>query len=221
MLVFCPVDIQYTSPVTASPLVPRVLFTLNITTKWPRIPFLPLPSSRRIVLKMVIPRTRTATQATHLRCRIQLLTFAYECIFTRYVSTHANAQDELERELGTDTAFKGSYGFARSYAETPNPALHLDDLGTIGLPLSEPEAKRIISRCCQAPFGKGERTVVDTEVRDTWEMDAAQVHFGNPAWQGFMDRVVQEVCQGLGVNYSASRPRCELYKLLLYENGSQ
>ncbi len=31
------------------------------------------------------------------------------------------------------------------------------------------------SHCSQAPFGKGEHTLVDKKVRDTWEMDADQV----------------------------------------------
>lgn len=89
------------------------------------------------------------------------------------------------------------------------------------MPLSQPEAKRIITKCRQAPFGKGERTVVDKEVRDTWEIDSANVHFDNPLWANFMTRVVRETCETLGVNYDASRPQCELYKLLVYETGSQ
>lgn len=52
-------------------------------------------------------------------------------------------------------------------------------------------------------------------------MDATKVHFDNPAWQTFMARVLNEVCMTLGVNAAASQPRCELYKLLLYESGSQ
>ena len=36
-----------------------------------------------------------------------------------------------------------------------------------------------------------------------------------------MDKVVKEVCEALGVNLGASRPRSELYKLLVYETGSQ
>lgn len=36
-----------------------------------------------------------------------------------------------------------------------------------------------------------------------------------------MDGVVREVCAALGVNFDASKPRCDLYKLLLYETGSQ
>lgn len=36
-----------------------------------------------------------------------------------------------------------------------------------------------------------------------------------------MDQTVRDVCEVLGVNYEASKPQCELYKLLLYEKGSQ
>lgn len=85
----------------------------------------------------------------------------------------------------------------------------------------------------------GERTVVDISVRDTWQMDAdkvstfeniknaqliedhIQVSFRNPTWSVWLQRVVTEVCSSLGVNHAASQPRCELYKLLLYETGSQ
>lgn len=36
-----------------------------------------------------------------------------------------------------------------------------------------------------------------------------------------MFKTVKSVCDTLGVNYEASNPRFELYKLLLYETGSQ
>lgn len=36
-----------------------------------------------------------------------------------------------------------------------------------------------------------------------------------------MTDIVKSACKALGVNYAASAPRCELYKLLLYETGSQ
>jgi hypothetical protein len=71
--------------------------------------------------------------------------------------------------------FKGSFYFHKTYTEFPNPILRLGSLGHIGLPLSSREAKHVIDRCVQAPFGQGERTLVDTNVRDTWEMDASQV----------------------------------------------
>jgi hypothetical protein len=74
----------------------------------------------------------------------------------------------------------------------------------------------------QAPFGHGERTVVDKEVRDTWEIEPGKVAFSNLEWLAFVTgNVVRQVCAELGVSVQASMPRCELYKLLLYETGSQ
>ena len=48
-----------------------------------------------------------------------------------------------------------------------------------------------------------------------------QVAFANPLWAPFLDKTVKEVCEVLGVNFDASRPKCEPFKLLLYETGSQ
>ncbi|KAJ8075198.1 hypothetical protein PM082_019526 [Marasmius tenuissimus] len=131
-----------------------------------------------------------------------------------------NILEDFETALKTDSDFQGSFAFTKTYDDALNPILCLEGLGTIGLPLSKREAKAIIEKSIQAPFGKGERTIVDTEVRDTWEMDASKVQFQELKWQSFMDRVVQEVCQTLGVNFQASKPRAELYKLLIYETGS-
>ncbi|KAJ7623336.1 hypothetical protein FB45DRAFT_925321 [Roridomyces roridus] len=116
----------------------------------------------------------------------------------------------LSRTLASDLDFQGEFAFHKT----------LQDLGIVGLPLSPAVAQQVIAKCVQAPFGKGERTVVDKDVRDTWEMDALKVQFCNPAWNTFMDRVIREVCATLGVNFDASKPRAELYKLLVYETGS-
>jgi hypothetical protein len=63
---------------------------------------------------------------------------------------------------------------------------------------------------------------VDKEVRDTWEMDASKVKFLNTGWEKWIqETIVKEVCAALGVNVEASKPRAELYKLLVYETGSQ
>ncbi|GJE87366.1 hypothetical protein PsYK624_034490 [Phanerochaete sordida] len=120
----------------------------------------------------------------------------------------------------TEKDFQAAFSFHRPYPEAPNPALTLSDLGVVGLPLSTRDADAIKSRSVQAPFGMGERTMVDTAVRDTWEIDAKQVSFSNPTWDAWLSGVVEEVCRTLGVNFAASRPRAELYKLLLYETGS-
>ena len=48
-----------------------------------------------------------------------------------------------------------------------------------------------------------------------------EVSFLNPRWSAFVSQALAQVCQTLGVNFQASQPRAELYKLLLYETGSQ
>jgi len=73
----------------------------------------------------------------------------------------------------------------------------------------------------QAPYGHGDQTVVNKQVRDTWEIEPDRIRFGNSAWTTFMDGVVKTIWQHLGMAPSRSSPRCELYKLLLYETGSQ
>jgi hypothetical protein len=104
--------------------------------------------------------------------------------------------------------------------------------------LVESVAKSLITKCQQAAFGKGERTIVDKNVRDTWEIDASkvsliachgditlnslQITFKNQAWSKWVNStVLPAVCEKLGVNIEASKPRAELYKLLVYEKGSQ
>ncbi|KAL4245987.1 hypothetical protein ABKN59_009134 [Abortiporus biennis] len=131
-----------------------------------------------------------------------------------------NIRDNLEDALKTKLDFSGSISYHKEYPDAPNPALQREGLGAIGVPLSTREAQEIRSKANQAPFGMGERTLVDKSVRDTWEMDAKSVTFANPRWHRFMMEVVNEVCQSLGVSLIASTPRCELYKLLLYETGS-
>ncbi|KAF4607220.1 hypothetical protein EYR38_001280 [Pleurotus pulmonarius] len=110
-------------------------------------------------------------------------------------------RNDIEDAFQADFKFKGSYAY--------------------GSPLSERDAKLITSVATQAPFGHGERTVVDKDVRDTWEIEPARVAFENPIWDQFMQDVVSKsVCEALGVVATSVAPRCELHKLLLYEPGS-
>ncbi|KDQ15312.1 hypothetical protein BOTBODRAFT_187419 [Botryobasidium botryosum FD-172 SS1] len=143
----------------------------------------------------------------------------------RLRSSTSNICRELEEIIfSAKERFNGSYYFTAQYdiLDAPNPILRLTagNIGTVDLPLSEAAAKQIITHSKQAPFGMGERTLVDKDVRDTWEMDSGFVQFDNPEWNSFVAKLVEEVCAGLGVNFYASRPRAELYKLLLYETGS-
>jgi hypothetical protein len=95
---------------------------------------------------------------------------------TAVLNPSKDIKGDLKRLLEKETfKLNGSFYYSKSYTRTPNPCLRLDGLGIVGLPLSEDVAQRLISKCTPAPFGKGERTIVDRDVRDTWEMDASKV----------------------------------------------
>ncbi|KAJ3889322.1 hypothetical protein GG344DRAFT_78922 [Lentinula edodes] len=130
-------------------------------------------------------------------------------------------REELEEVLEGDFDFKGSYAYSSLFTDAPNPVLDIIGVGPIGLPLSPRDAQLIITSATQAPFGHGTETKVDTSVRHTWEIEPARVSFGNAAWQTWMEEtVVRGVATALGVPFSTTPPKCELYKLLLYEQDS-
>lgn len=132
-------------------------------------------------------------------------------------------QEELEEALeDRNFSYPGSFYHASLLPSAPNPYFAISGLGIVGLPLNDRDARRIISCATLAPFGKGERTLIDKDVRNTWELDSARISFANHKWAKYIkDEVCVEVCKSLGVDLGDNPPQLELYKLLLYEKGSQ
>ncbi|KAL5531710.1 hypothetical protein ACEPAG_4587 [Sanghuangporus baumii] len=139
-------------------------------------------------------------------------------------SSRLKAEDlkgDLEDALSMNFDFKGDFAFACKLSDAPNPGLQIAPLGLIGLPLSERDAQSIKDIASQAPFGHGDQLVVDTSVRHTWEIEPANtITFANPTWSSFINLVAKRACTELGVPLGSKAPKCELYKLLLYEPGS-
>ncbi|KAF9564500.1 hypothetical protein CPC08DRAFT_247955 [Agrocybe pediades] len=138
------------------------------------------------------------------------------------LSEGEDLQGDLEDVLeGDDLDFAGEFFHAALQTTAPNPCLHIADIGFVGLPLSQRDAQAVISAATLAPFGRGERTLVDKEVRDTWEIEPSKISFANPEWEKYINQTVcLEVCRALGVTIGNIPPKMELYKLLLYEKGS-
>ncbi len=88
-------------------------------------------------------------------------------------------QGDLIKALKDSRDTSGKFYSSRSFAtsDAPNPMVSIDEFGVLGLPLSVPEAKRLIAASVtqQAPFGMGERKMVDKTVRDTFEVDGSKV----------------------------------------------
>ena len=54
------------------------------------------------------------------------------------------------------------------------PKLDAEGVGRIALPPSPIQAEVLIALAERAPFGRGEETVVDTDIRQTWQLAADQ-----------------------------------------------
>ncbi|HKI35756.1 MAG TPA: 2OG-Fe(II) oxygenase family protein [Gemmataceae bacterium] len=98
------------------------------------------------------------------------------------------------------------------------PGLEVEGLGPIGLPLTARQAEELKARCEQAPYGKGEETVIDTTVRRVWRLTPDRFSLTNPDWEQFLRQTVRKVQEELGLE--KQKLQSHLYDLLLYEPGS-
>ncbi|KAK2047855.1 2OG-Fe(II) oxygenase superfamily protein [Colletotrichum somersetense] len=98
-----------------------------------------------------------------------------------------------------------------------DPDLFVHDVGPIVLPLQEPQIRQVIDKAIQAPFGKGSQTIVDTVVRNTWELDPKHFELRGPRWGTDLQRICAIVAADMGIRSPAG---AELYKLLVYEKGA-
>lgn len=98
------------------------------------------------------------------------------------------------------------------------PGLEVAGAGAVALPVGKLQAAAIKKQARQAPYGKGTQTLVDTDVRRVWEIDAEQVTLANPQWPDVVEQVVHTVQSELGLE--KQNLKAHLYKLLLYEKGS-
>jgi hypothetical protein len=61
------------------------------------------------------------------------------------------------------------------------------------------------------------KTVIDTTIRKTWQIEPQKIRLENPAWSVALEQLTAQAAIALGVE--ANRVRAELYKVLLYEPG--
>ena len=107
--------------------------------------------------------------------------------------------------------------YATGTSECAMPNLEIDGVGRISLPLLPLQAEQLIAVSARSPFGRGEETLIDTDVRRTWQIQAEQVHLSGRGWDNTLDAIVARAAAGLGVTEPVS---ADLYKLLIYDPGS-
>jgi predicted 2-oxoglutarate/Fe(II)-dependent dioxygenase YbiX len=107
--------------------------------------------------------------------------------------------------------------YATGTTELFAPHLEVEGIGPIALPLLPVQAEQLIAVAERAPYGRGEDTLVDTEVRRTWQIDAERIRIEGRNWARTLETIVARAAEGLGVTEPVV---AELYKLLVYDEGS-
>ncbi len=107
--------------------------------------------------------------------------------------------------------------YATGKADLAMPRIEVDGVGSIALPLLPQQISQLVQVAEQAPYGKGEETLVDTTVRKTWQIAPEKVHISGKYWQTMLDGIVTQAVDGLGVT---GEVHADLYKMLVYDAGS-
>ena len=96
-------------------------------------------------------------------------------------------------------------------------ALEVKDVGNIRLPVSVARAKKLIRHAKPAPFGRGEETVFDKNVRNVWEIAKSRVLIDKRRWNRSLQPALDSIRESFGL--PAGQLKAELHKLLIYEQG--
>jgi hypothetical protein len=99
-----------------------------------------------------------------------------------------------------------------------DPQIHVYGVGKITLPLATSQAQEMIETANRAPYGRGDETIVDTSVRNTWELSPGR-HFEieNLGWRDYIKQCCIRVAADLGIR---THVFAKLYKMLIYEKGA-
>lgn len=99
----------------------------------------------------------------------------------------------------------------------PMPTVEVGDVGMLSFPVPPPQVRALIDAAERAPYGKGAQTLVDTSVRDCWQLDAGRLRIGGHAWPQTFAAILEAAATGIGCRAAALDAR--LYKLLVYPTG--
>ena len=126
------------------------------------------------------------------------------------------ARERLARLLD-DSEPAGSFS-AQLLAPAHLLRLEVTGVGPVSLPVRASQAKKLIAAARPAMFGRGEKTLTDTRVRDTWEITPDQIRLGGPGWTALMDSALEHFRDELGLP-PTTRLRAEPHSMLVYGKG--
>jgi hypothetical protein len=107
------------------------------------------------------------------------------------------ARDRFAALLGEIGAAGASS--ARRTARPDDLRLEVREVGPIAFPVPARQAKQLCLVGRPARFGKGEQTLLDRGVRDTWEIPRSRIKIDKRQWDGTLRPVLDRLRADLGL----------------------
>ena len=133
-----------------------------------------------------------------------------------YIEVEYNRELKPLEAILSDVKRPGDF-FIAGRVEIPLPRVEVKGVGTLSFPIPGPQIETLVQHATQAPYGRGEQTIVDTSVRNVWQIAPAAVKISGKSWAANFEDILLKVTAGLGCHDVAVS--AELYKLLVYDRG--
>lgn len=101
--------------------------------------------------------------------------------------------------------------------EIPMPRIEVGSAGVLSFPIPTTQIESLVGLATRAPYGRGEETLIDTAVRNVWQISPGDVKIGGKTWAASFESIVSKAGAGLGCREGSIS--AELYKLLIYDRG--
>ncbi|MCU0268471.1 MAG: 2OG-Fe(II) oxygenase [Acidimicrobiales bacterium] len=111
----------------------------------------------------------------------------------------------------------GSFATCRT-APVGDLAIEVTGVGDLALPVTAAQAKHLRLVARPAKYGQGEQTILDRQVRDTWEIPRSRVRIDKRRWNRTLRPMLDTIRDDLGLP-EASSLSAQLHSMLLYERG--
>ena len=131
-------------------------------------------------------------------------------------SPASSPRDRFASLLGGAPA-AGSFS-ARRTARPDDLLLEVNGVGSIALPVSVWQAKQLCLIGRPARFGKGELTLLDAKVRDTWEIPKSRIKIDKRRWNATLRPILDRLRADLGLP-EGCQLGAEFHSMLVYAPG--
>ena len=130
-----------------------------------------------------------------------------------YIEVEYNRELTPLEAILSDVKHPGDF-FIAGVVEIPMPRVEVEGAGTLSFPIPRPQIEAMVQHASRAPYGRGEETIVDTSVRNVWQIAPGAVKISGKSWETSFENILSKVTAGLGCQ--DAKVSAELYKLLVY-----